>query len=143
MGQTTATVEYQGQREVLPLLVIKGHGATLCGRDWLRQLTLNWAEIIFLKDTKCSSVGELLKKYSDVFHEEFRTLKDIKASILARPDVTKFCKHRPIPFAMKERVEIELKRLEEANIISPIKHSDWAATDSSGGEEGSVTSPVW
>ena len=96
-----------------------------------------------MKDTKCSSVGELLKKYSDVFHEEFRTLKDIKASILARPDVTKFCKHRPIPFAMKERVEIELKRLEEANIISPIKHSDWAATDSSGGKEGSVTSPVW
>lgn len=128
LGQITATVKYQGQRAVLPLLVIKGHGATLCGRDWLRQLTLNWAEISFLKETKCSSVGELLKKYSDVFHEELGTLKDIKASIIVRPDVTpKFCKHRPLSFVMKERVEIELKRLEEANIISPVKHSDWAA----------------
>lgn len=52
LGQITATVKYQGQRAVLPLLVIKGHGATLCGRDWLRQLILNWAEIKFFEGNK-------------------------------------------------------------------------------------------
>ncbi|KAK9513169.1 hypothetical protein VZT92_026728 [Zoarces viviparus] len=34
---------------------------------------------------------------------------------------------RPLPFAMKDRVEQELRKLEEANIISPVKHSEWAA----------------
>lgn len=101
------------------------YGANLCGRDWLGQLKLNWTEISFVKDVNGTSVGELINKYSDVFHEELGTLKDIKASTIVRPDVTpKFWKHRPLPFAMKERVERELKRLEEANVISPVKHSD-------------------
>ena len=38
-----------------------------------------------------------------------------------------FCKHRPLPFAMKVKVENEQRRLEEANIISPVKHSEWGA----------------
>lgn len=40
LGQITATVGYQGQTAVLSLVVVKGHGATLRGRDWLRQLSL-------------------------------------------------------------------------------------------------------
>lgn len=67
-------------------------------------------------------------KYSEVLNEELGTLRDIKASIIVKPDVPpKFCKHRPLQFAIKERVEKELKRLEEANIISPVKDSEWAA----------------
>ncbi len=45
-----------------------------------------------------------------------------------KPDVApKFDKNRPLPLAMKERVEKEIDRLEEANIISPVKFSEWAA----------------
>lgn len=45
LDQITATVGYQGQTAVLLLVVVKEHGATLCGRDWLKQFSLNWAEI--------------------------------------------------------------------------------------------------
>lgn len=107
----------------------KGHGATLCGRDWLTQLRLNWEEIKQVNEPKGRSLEELLKKYPQVFYEELGTLKDIKATIVVKADLLpKFCKHRPLPFAMKERVEIELKRLEEVPIISPVSHSSWAAT---------------
>lgn len=128
MGQITAKVVYEGQTGDLPLLVVKGNGSTLCGRNWLRKLRLNWQQITSLSETKCRSLREVLDKYSEVFREELGTLKDIKASIIVKPDVPpKFCKHRPLPFAMKERVEKELRRLEEANIVSPVKHSVWAA----------------
>lgn len=104
---------------------MKEHGATLCGRDWLKQFSLNWAEIKYLSEPQCSSLGEMLRKYSEVFNDELGTLKDINASIIVKADVPpKFCRHRPLPFAMKDRVEKEFKLLEEANIISPVNCSN-------------------
>ncbi len=121
LGQITAKVVYEGQTKYLPLLVVKGNGSTLCGRDWLKNLKLNWQQIKYLKERTCRSPTEVLGKYSEVFKEELGTVKDIIASITVKPELTpKFCKHRPLPFAMKERVEKELRR-------SPVKHREWAA----------------
>ncbi|XP_043216459.1 uncharacterized protein K02A2.6-like isoform X6 [Amphibalanus amphitrite] len=39
----------------------------------------------------------------------------------------RFFKARPVPLARQQRVEDELKRLEEAGIIRPVSHSEWAA----------------
>ena len=33
---------------------------------------------------------------------------------------------RPVPYAMKHKVEVELKRLEEEEILSKVKFSNWA-----------------
>ncbi|KAL1255447.1 hypothetical protein QQF64_013508 [Cirrhinus molitorella] len=42
LGQFQAKVSYNGQSESLPLIVVKGEGPSLCGRNWLQNLTLNW-----------------------------------------------------------------------------------------------------
>lgn len=68
LGQITVTVGYQDQTAVLPLLVVKGRGATLCGRDWLKQLSLNWAEIKHSSEPKCSlgrCSENILRLFSD------------------------------------------------------------------------------
>ena len=38
-----------------------------------------------------------------------------------------FYKARPLPYAMKEKVEQELDRLQKAGVITPVEFSDWAA----------------
>ena len=38
----------------------------------------------------------------------------------------KFCKARPVPYAMKPKVEVELKRLEKEGIPHKVKFGDWA-----------------
>ncbi|CAL9702513.1 unnamed protein product [Knipowitschia caucasica] len=78
--------------------------------------------------TKPKSIQDVLDKYADVFKDELGTLKGIKAAISVKPDaVPKFHKARALPFAMKEKVDKELERLEKDGVISPVKHSEWAA----------------
>ena len=38
-----------------------------------------------------------------------------------------FFKPRPLPYDMRKKVEEELQRLEQDQVIEPLKYSDWAA----------------
>jgi len=39
----------------------------------------------------------------------------------------KFCKAMPLPYSMKEMVEMKLARLEHLDVINPVTTSKWAA----------------
>ena len=39
----------------------------------------------------------------------------------------RFCRARPVPYAMRTKVEQELERLVCEGILEPVQHSDWAA----------------
>ena len=47
MGVVNVTVNHNNQTKQLPLLIVKGEGPTLLGKDWLTQLTLNidWSSV--------------------------------------------------------------------------------------------------
>uniref|UniRef100_A0AAV2KXD0 ribonuclease H n=1 Tax=Knipowitschia caucasica TaxID=637954 RepID=A0AAV2KXD0_KNICA len=129
-GQFIAKVTYGNQTADLPLIVVAGGGPSLCGREWLDQIRLNWKMIkkVTESTTKPKSIQDVLDKYADVFKDELGTLKGIKAAIFVKPDaVPKFHKARVLPFAMKEKVDKELERLEKDGVISLVKHSEWAA----------------
>lgn len=57
--------------------------------------------------------------------QELGTMKGIKARLTLRPDsVPKFCPPHNVPYALRPRVEAELKRLTELGLITPVEHSD-------------------
>ena len=39
----------------------------------------------------------------------------------------RFCKARPVPFALKEAIDRELDRLEAEGILERVAYSEWAA----------------
>ncbi|KAK2567973.1 hypothetical protein P5673_007873 [Acropora cervicornis] len=45
VGETTVHVQYQTQQVNLPIVVTKGKGLALMGRDWLSKLKLDWHQI--------------------------------------------------------------------------------------------------
>ena len=45
VGVTNISVEYNNVAHDLPLLVVKGSGPALFGRDWLKQIKLDWQEL--------------------------------------------------------------------------------------------------
>ena len=63
-----------------------------------------------------------------MFKDELGKLQGVEAKIYveegARP---RFEKARPVPFAIREKVEKELDRLQALGVIKPVRFSDWAA----------------
>ena len=131
-GKLLVRVEHNNQVRNLTLYVVKTQGPALFGRDWLHQIQLNWKLICAIskeqptQDTQMK-LEKLLDKYSGVFKDEIGTLKSTKAKLVLKGgSQPKFCKARPVPYAMKPKVGVELKRLEGEGILHKVKFSDWS-----------------
>ena len=128
-GIINVLVNYEGQEHNLDLFVVKKDSPSLFGRAWLKHIKLDWNSIKFLQTGKSTDddVQELLQKYNQIFTAESGKVKGMKASLTLKENAQpKFCKARPVPYALKERVEKELDRLESEGIIQKVDHSDWA-----------------
>ena len=75
LGSVDANVAYQGQTALLPLVIVKGDGPTVHGRNWLNKTVLTWNEIHY---TPSVGLHDLLQKYQDVFQGELGILKNFK-----------------------------------------------------------------
>ena len=66
----------------------------------------------FLVKGSQQNYRHLLEKYAEtVFKSGLGKLKGITASLTIKPDVTpKFCKPRPVPFAVRPKVEETLEK---------------------------------
>ncbi|KAL7834768.1 hypothetical protein SRHO_G00290150 [Serrasalmus rhombeus] len=74
------------------------------------------------------TLQNVVKQNKEVFKEELGTWTGPPAKIYINEDVApKFYKPRPVPYAMRKKVEMELERLTEQGIIEPAKFSEWAA----------------
>ena len=63
----------------------------------------------------------------DVFGEELETVRGVSAKLHLKPDAAlKFCKPRPVPFALSPAVERELERMEKEGILEPVEFSERA-----------------
>ena len=71
---------------------------------------------------------DIIEEHKAIFEEGLGTYSGPHVSIRVNPDaVPKFCKVRPVPYAQREAVELELARLERQGIIEPVQHSEWAS----------------
>ena len=75
-----------------------------------------------------NALQEVLSRHSSVFSADLGALKDFKVSLdvdeTAKP---RYCKARPVPYAMRALVDEELDRLESLGVIEPVTHAKWAA----------------
>ena len=106
----------------VPLLVIKGNGPSLLGRDWLKHPELDWKEIYTLQRETLEGV---LAQHKNVFQDGLGTPNGYSAKIHVDPSPRpKVFKAHTIPYAYKLKVEEELDCL---GIIEPIQFAEWAA----------------
>ena len=119
LGEVKVNVKYKTQSKFLPVVVVKGNGPALFGRDWVEAIKLDWKSIHFVTDES--------KKYS-VFDNNLGCIKGITATLKVKEGVQpKFFKSRPVPFALRDKISAELDRLERTGILKKVECSDWAA----------------
>ena len=71
----------------------------------------------------------MLDAYGEVFEDNLGTIYGVSAKIHVDESTTvpTFHKARLVPYALREKVEKELDRLQQQGIIEPVQFSDWAA----------------
>ena len=87
-GVIKVEVQYKDQCEQLQLVVARGNGPSLFGRDWLMKLRLDWTQLCANHVCYSLSLQDILDEHSSVFSSEFGTLKDTTVSISLDPDST-------------------------------------------------------
>ena len=107
LGCVEVKISYHNQTANLPLLVMEGRGPSLFGRNWLKEITLNWK---FIHQIAINELEVLLSKYKDVFREEFGTLKGFQAHIELVPNAGR-----------------HIESLVEEGTLEPVEFSNWAA----------------
>ena len=74
------------------------------------------------------SLKQVLDKHSSVFKEGLGKLRDVEAKIyIAQNGRPRFRKPYQVSFALRQKVEEELERLQTLDVIQPVQFSDWAA----------------
>ncbi|KAK4328659.1 hypothetical protein Pmani_000967 [Petrolisthes manimaculis] len=126
LGVTDVKVWIANHEELnLPLIVAKGQGPGLLGRNWMARIRLDWPTILGKLKVNVVRAEE---EFSEVFSEELGCFTGGKARLLIDDSVKpKFYKARPVPLALQKKVDEELDRLEAIGVIKTVKHSDWAA----------------
>ncbi|XP_064475711.1 uncharacterized protein K02A2.6-like [Ornithodoros turicata] len=129
LGSATVNVCHKGRQERLRLVVVKGAGVSLLGRDWFKALEIEVK--IHRLDAGVKNLGSsttpVLCKYAKVFQPGLGKSKGPPVRVEVEPTAQpKFYKARPVPFALLPKVDEALDKLVEQGILEPVRHSSWA-----------------
>ena len=87
LEELDVTVVYGDQKKSLSLLVVAGKGPSLLGRDWLRQIRLNWNELYRIDGKPAPTLNQILDKHHEVFKDELGLVRGVAVKIHVEPDV--------------------------------------------------------
>ena len=127
IGEAKVQVAYRDQKAVLPVVITGNDGPVLMGRNWLSVLKLDWGQVKRISLEPVDKLDQLRTKYSSLFDGNLGTIKGVTAHLKIKENaVPQFFKPRPVPFALKEKIAEELRRLEKIGVLEKVEFSDWA-----------------
>ncbi|KAL1444411.1 hypothetical protein MTO96_029888 [Rhipicephalus appendiculatus] len=136
VGEVDVPVQYSGREGKLPLLVTKGCGISILGRDWFIPLGISLEELHQLNGTPVSnssrregqpaardhskvvtSVRTVLQDYSGVFKPGLgkSTVPPVRIEV-AEQAMSKFYKSRQVPFALLPKVEEAIEQTHHCQV---------------------------
>ncbi|XP_064462350.1 uncharacterized protein K02A2.6-like [Ornithodoros turicata] len=97
---------------------------TLMGRNWLTEVRLDWNTISHIRE---GDPENRFTKYKNVFEKSFGNIRGYTGTLTLKENVRPvLCKARTVPFALREKVDDELRTMENDGILYRVQTSDWA-----------------
>lgn len=92
------------------------------GRNWLTDLKLDWQELYQINQADVT-LQTILDKHKSVFNEELGEAKGITAKLHVSPNTQPyFCRARPVPHALRAKIELELHDYRTRKSLSQYRH---------------------
>lgn len=131
LGYATVKVIYKNTGHMLNLYVVESNNIPLFGREWIRQLNLDFGSIFDLNsvvDVESSDLKKVILHYKPLFQNYAGKIVNVQARLrLKENSKPVFAKSRSIPFSMQENVKNELESLINQGILEPVNTSEWAS----------------
>ncbi|XP_026330562.1 uncharacterized protein K02A2.6-like, partial [Hyposmocoma kahamanoa] len=136
LGIIKPTVRYGNRTKVLELFVIDCGTTSLLGRQWLTELKIdvpqfscNFVSYSGSNEHVNKKLENLLNRFKELFSGGLGRYTGGKATLTVREGATPvYHRARPLPYALRERVDNELDAMLRAGVIEPVvDHSDWAS----------------
>ena len=105
------------------LYVVKGNNSCLLNCNWLKHICLDWKRIASSVMKGGHQLETLFKNYDMVCKEDLGTLQSAATTLHVKPNfmcTPNFLTAHPVPYAIKESMELELDRLESMGIIKKL-----------------------
>ncbi|XP_062713845.1 uncharacterized protein K02A2.6-like [Aedes albopictus] len=142
-GETKVTVNFKNIIKSVSLVIIDNSEANnnhrfipLLGREWLDVFIPNWRDTfqtsinvhnVSIND-QVSCLSDIESKFSNVFKKDFSTpILGYEAELVLKDDKPIFKRAYEVPYRLRERVCEYLDKLENENVITPVKTSEWAS----------------
>jgi len=129
LGKTTVSVSVGNLKVDLPILVAVDDGPSLLGRNWFDAMQIKVFCGVLAHRSTVNYVTDqvIIEKFKDIFGKPSIVNEDYAISIDMSKDASPiFCKARPVPLALRPRMELEIHRLVNEGILTETKFSSWA-----------------
>ena len=129
LGIMTVNVKYRGKVNKLELFVFPGESIPIIGRDWLNVFDIFKIDgtVNNLRNNQVGSIDKIIENFKEIFSEKLGQFREGKFKLHVKSDCKPvFCKPRPVPHAMRERIEEEIDRLVREKVVEPVESSEWA-----------------
>ena len=118
-------VEYNRQHGKLPLVVVKGRGPPLLGRNWLHVIRLDWPNLLSVRSS--NPLNNVVHEFPELFSDGLGLFNGPPVKLAIDNSVSPiFCKAQSVPFSLKPRIEQAIDRNVKEGIWEPVQYSEWA-----------------
>ena len=134
LGEGKFPVSINGQKHTVLLRIVDTNGPSLLGRDLLSLFKLEWREIFSVKSEidnaliRAKLQEEMLQKFESLFDTStVGKLNSTRVTLRVNDSKPVYMKARSVPFAIREKYEQGLSKLEEEGVIRKVEFSKWAS----------------